>query len=181
MDRWWRTLTLTSTILMFCIISAQQCLTLQTWSIANFILCSVHYWKITDMMLQQSHVWFFSHFRKLWTTGHRWWHFWVSMLTTVCVRPWPQCVPSSVAVSSCLLSAHGSGMKRVIIWPLLSPLSQFDMMNVQFPLSPHSQLITISINKVCPTSVVDIIDQRVTSSDDLPLQWTVDFAKSGLI
>lgn len=71
--------------------------------------------------------------------------------------------------------------ERVIIWPLLSPLSQFDMMNVQFPLSPHSQLITISINKVRPTSVVDITDQRVTSSDDLSLQCTADFAKSGLI
>lgn len=78
-------------------------------------------------------------------------------------------VYTNVAIPRCLHSGHGSGMKRAIIWPLLSPLSQFDMMNVQFPLSPHSQLITISINKVCPTSVVDIVDQRVTSSDDLSL------------
>lgn len=87
----------------------------------------------------------------------------MSMLTTVylcdCI------VYTNVTIPDCLHSGHGSGMKRAIIWPLLSPQSQFDMMNVQFPLSPHSKLITISINKVCPTSVVDIIDQRVTSSD----------------
>lgn len=81
------------------------------------------------------------------------------------------CVHTSVTISSCLHSGHGSGMKRAIICALLSPLSQFDMMNVQFPLSPNSQLIRISINKVRPTSVVDIIDQRVSSSDDLSLHY----------
>lgn len=43
------------------------------------------------------------------------------------------------------------------------------MMNVQFPLSPHSQLITIPIDKVFPTSAVDTTDQGVTSSVDLSL------------
>lgn len=36
------------------------------------------------------------------------------------------------------------------------------MMNGQFPLSLHSRLITISINKVRPTSVRDIIDHSHT-------------------
>lgn len=112
---------------------------------------------------------------------HLWWCMSVLSAVLPCKWPWPRCLHTSVTISSCLHSGHGSGMKRVIIWPLLSPLSQFDMMNVQFPLSPHSQLITISINKACPTSLVDITEQRVTSWDDLSLQWAADFSKSGLI
>lgn len=104
----------------------------------------------------------------------------MNMLTAVSL-----CVCSRATLSTyrcnSLHSGHGSGMKSVINWPLLSPVSQFDMINVQFPLSPHSQLITISINKVCPTSVVDIIDQKVTSSYNPSLQYTVDLAKSALI
>lgn len=91
------------------------------------------------------------------------------------------CVRTSVTTSSRLHSGHGSSMKRAIIWPWLSPLSQFDMMNVQFPLSPNSQLITISINKARPTSVADILDQRVTSSHDLSLQRLSDFGEAALI
>lgn len=60
---------------------------------------------------------------------------------------------------------------------LAKPPSRFDMMNVQFPLSPHSQLITISINKVCRTSGVDKKSHSLSQHLSVWPSW----AKSGLI
>lgn len=103
------------------------------------------------------------------------------MRTRVCTRArMCVCLPTVAHEPSSLHSGHGVGMERVIIRPLLNPPSQFDMMNVQFPLSPHTKLITTSIHKACPTPAVHIIDQRTTSSDCLSFRTTLHPAKAWL-
>lgn len=86
-----------------------------------------------------------------------------------------------VSLSNCQHSGHAQAWKESLSGPLPSPLSQFDMMNVQFPLSPHRHLITISINKVCPTSVSTLQTKKLTSLCNLTLQHTGNNAKSRVI
>lgn len=86
-----------------------------------------------------------------------------------------------VSLSNCQHSGHAQAWKESLSGPLPRPLSQFDMMNVQFPLSPHRHLITISINKVCPTSVSTLQTKKLTSLCNPTLQHTGNNAKSRVI
>lgn len=86
-----------------------------------------------------------------------------------------------VSLSNCQHSGHAQAWKESLSGPLPGPLSQFDMMNVQFPLSPHRHLITVSINKVCPTSVSTLQTKKLTSLCKPTPQHTGNNAKSRVI